>query len=196
MFREQIIIKYIAGKDVLDVGSCGQSSEYCLWDVLKEHAGSLSGIDLPTAGDAAETQLGLAREHLASDERIVSGNMETHDFGRAFDVITACDVLEHVSNQGSFLCNIRRHLNPQGRLILTTPNAKWLTVAFRPNATHTLWRDRYTLEAMLGRCGLRIVEFHYYVGNKPHYGLLKRLLCWRQSMLAVCARTEEGDDVG
>jgi len=196
VFRERVIIERIRGKDVLDVGSRGQSREYCLWDVLKEHAGSLSGIDLPTALDAAETQLGLAMEHLASDERIVSGDMETHDFGRTFDVVTACDVLEHVSNQGRFLGNILRHLRPGGRLILTTPNAKWPTVAFRPNPTHTLWHDRYTLETMLGRAGLCITDFHYYVGNKPHYGPLKRLVCWRQCMLAVCARTEEGDDVG
>ena len=171
MVREDIIIEYVRGRDVLDVGSVGQASPYRLWDILDEHARRLAGIDIQRGG---------------RDHRIVHGNMETYRFDRSFDVVTACDILEHVENQGAFLRNIRGHLRCDGHLIITTPNAKWPTVLFKPNPTHTCWHDRYTLAYILRTCGFEVTFFRYYYGNKLHYGPLKRLLCWRQGMLAVC----------
>jgi SAM-dependent methyltransferase len=47
--------------------------------------------------------------------------------GQKFDVITACDVIEHVPNPLDFLLELRRHLNPGGRLLLSTGNSDaWL----------------------------------------------------------------------
>jgi SAM-dependent methyltransferase len=44
-----------------------------------------------------------------------------------FDVITACDVIEHVSNPLEFLQQLRGHLKSKGRLIITTGNCDaWL----------------------------------------------------------------------
>lgn len=174
MTREEIIQPLIAGKDVLDIGSVGQTESYRLWHTLKAYAKSLAGIDTQ-AGD---------------DGRIVVGNMETYDFGRHFDVVVAGDVIEHVDNQGLFLDNIHRHLHPDGRLILTTPNAKWLTVFAKPNPTHTLWHDRYTLAYLLGRHGFAIERLEYYYGNKPNYFLLLKPLLMRQGMFVVARKRE------
>ena len=186
MIREEIIASYIDGKNVLDIGSLGQTAKYCLWDVLAKHAATLTGIDLEVSPETLAARFGVTPGQLPQDQRIVEGDMETHDFGRTFDVITACDVIEHVENQGRLLRNVRRHLTAGGRLILTTPNAKWPTVALRPNPTHTLWHDRYTLARIFHACGFTIEVLRYYCGNKPRYGLFKRLLCLRQSLLAVC----------
>lgn len=167
--RVDTILELCRDKEVLDVGSTGQTGSYNLWYQLEPVAKSLQGID--------------TEKH--SDPNIIQGNMEDYDFGRQFDVIVAGDVIEHVHNQGLFLTNIRRHLKANGRLIITTPNAKWLTVGFKPNPTHTIWHDRHTLEYILQQCGFSVEQAYYYFGNKPSYPLLFRPLVWRQGMLFI-----------
>ena len=189
MFREKIIKEIVEGKDVLDIGSVGQSDEYLLWGVLQESARSLTGVDLPEAPQIAESEFGVNTSH-SENASIVYGNMEKVDLGRQFDVVTAGDVIEHVNNQGLFLSNIRRHLKPDGKLVITTPNAKWPTVFLKPNHTHTLWHDIHTLRTQLKRCGFEIEKFYYYFGNKPNYALVVRPLVWRQSILAICRKSD------
>ena len=85
--------------------------------------------------------------------------MEHHDLSERFEAIVAGDVIEHMSNPGLFLDNCRRHLEPGGELLLTTPNAKWPTVFLRPNPTHALWHDRHTLLHLLDRHGFAVRHF-------------------------------------
>lgn len=188
MIREALISERVRGRKTLDVGSLGQTDRYRLWDVLDGHAGSLTGIDLDdeTIGAFGGTPCA------APDPRIARGNMETHDFGERFEVIVAGDVIEHFSNPGLFLDNCRHHLTGDGVLILTTPNAKWPTVFLRPNPTHTLWHDRFTLAHLLDRHGFAVEHFRYYPGNKSSYPLPLRLLAWRQAMLMVAAPKRSG----
>jgi 2-polyprenyl-3-methyl-5-hydroxy-6-metoxy-1,4-benzoquinol methylase len=187
MIKEDIILDLAVGKDVLDIGSVGQASAYSLWNLLLNvNTRSLTGIDLPDAHVTAQNVFSVTAVTLPAGGNIVSGNMETHDFGRQFDVIIAGDVIEHVDNQGLFLQNIKKHLKPDGRLAVSTPNAKWFTVILRPNPYHTMWHDKYTLLLVLNRCGFTVDTFRYYYGNKPYYNPLYRLLCYRQGMLAIC----------
>lgn len=172
MIREEIILKYVKGKDVLDIGSVGIKAKYNLWNLIDKEAKSVQGIDT----DASD------------DSRIVQGNMETYSFERQFDVIIAGDVIEHVDNQGAFLGNIRKHLADDGYLIITTPNAKWFTVMLKPLDSHMLWHDKYTLYQILERQGFEVILFRYYYGNKPYYNLIKRILAWRQSLLVIAQK--------
>lgn len=190
MERETLIAALVEGKSVLDIGSLGQSNEYCLWRILDRHAARLTGVDLPEAQQIAETLLQVESSGLehGRDPRIILGNMESIDLGQLFEVVVAGDVIEHVSNPGMFLDNIRRHLEDGGRLVITTPNAKWPTVFLKPNLTHVLWHDRHTLEQLLTRHGFAIESMRYYVGNKPWYSWWKRLLLWRQQILVVARR--------
>lgn len=176
MIREDIIRDHVKGKDVLDVGSTGQTDEYSLWDIIEKNAGSLSGIDL-TPSDR---------------KNVVQGNMETYSFGKKFDIIILGDVLEHVDNQGVLLDNLGRHLKEDGELIITTPNAKWFTVILRPNPSHALWHDRYTLEVILKRHGFFMSEVVYYCGNKNYYNPVARVVLLRQQMLCICKLSKKG----
>jgi 2-polyprenyl-3-methyl-5-hydroxy-6-metoxy-1,4-benzoquinol methylase len=188
--REDTIIPLVKGRRVLDIGSVGQSDEYCLWTVLSAHSESLIGVDLPDAADTAQAIIGVSPPGLShrQDARIVQGNMETISLGAEFDVAVAGDVIEHVSNQGLFLDNIARHLVPGGRLIITTPNAKWPTVCLAPNPTHTLWHDRYTLTHLLERHGYLLEHLAYYRGNKARYPAWAIPLVSRQQIIAVARK--------
>lgn len=170
MIREEIIRNYVKDKDVLDVGTVGQTWYYNLWEEIKTEARSATGVDIVPS----------------EDKDIVEGNMETYSFGRKFDVVIMGDIIEHVNNQGLLLENVRRHLKEDGVLILTTPNAKWPTVFMPANPTHTLWHDEFTLKNILQRHGFEISEFRYYYGNKKNYNFVLRLFALRQGMLAVC----------
>jgi SAM-dependent methyltransferase len=119
---------------------------------------------------------------------IIRGDMESCDLGRRFEVVVAGDVIEHVSNQVLFLQNIHRHLTDDGILVLTTPNAKWPTVFLRPNETHTLWHDQFTLRHTLQRAGFVIHRLVYYPGNKPSYPWWIRPLLWRQQILVMAGK--------
>lgn len=187
MIREKIILDLIRNKDVLDIGSVGQTDAYNLWDLYQSvKYKSLTGIDIPGAENERIDTFGSAS--VRRDERIIFGNMETYSFNKTFDVVVAGDVIEHVENQGLFLKNIHRHLRDDGRLIITTPNAQWLTVIGKPNPTHTLWHDRYTLERILLVSGFCIDDFRYYYGNKKNYDFISRILTMRQSMLVICKK--------
>jgi glycosyltransferase involved in cell wall biosynthesis len=185
--RESFLYGRIQGKSVLDVGSIGQTGSYSLWNFLVCHADDIIGVDLPESPVDAETEFSVDQHHLAhkNDPKIVYGNIEWVELGRTFDIVVAGDVIEHVSNQGLMLDNIKKHLSANGELIITTPNAKWLTVFLKPNKSHVLWHDRYTLTQLLHRHGYRIAEIRYYCGNKPHYGLLKRLVAYKRGLLVV-----------
>lgn len=170
MIREEMIIKYAKGKDVLDIGSVGQTKAYNLWQMLKENAERLTGIDTEPSNEF----------------NVVCGNMEDYDFSKKFDIIIAGDVIEHVDNQGLFLENIKKHLKDDGYFILTTPNAKWPTVFLKPNKTHTCWHDEYTLSYFLKKHKFNIADFKYYYGNKKRYNFIQKILTLRQSMIFIC----------
>jgi len=170
MKREPIIVDAIRGRNVLDVGSASDGHDPVFWRELKAAAGAIVGIDVLDV----------------DDPDVVLGNMETYDFGKQFDAVVLGDVIEHVDNPGLLLDNVRRHLKADGVLLLTTPNAKWWTVVFKPHVDHVLWHDRFTLAELLRRHGFAIQRFMYYPGNDRNLQLLRSLIFTRQGMLLVC----------
>ena len=184
MIREQIIKDLIRDKKVLDVGSMGQTAEYSLWKYYAECApASLTGIDIELVSNESATIFG--NDKVIHDVRILAGNMENYEFHETFDCIILGDIIEHVGNQAMLLENCRRHLNQGGKVLITTPNAKWLTVMLRPNRTHVMWHDRYTLARILDITGFRIEFLRYYYGNKKHYPFYLRPLVWRQGIICI-----------
>jgi SAM-dependent methyltransferase len=90
-------------------------------------------------------------------------NAETFALDRTFDVITAGELIEHLSNPVLFLDRVSEHLAPGGKLVLTTPNP-WSFHRFRSalfddvwsNPEHTCWFDERTLQSILKRHGFDI----------------------------------------
>ena len=190
MIREELILDRVRGKKVLDVGSVGQTNAYNLFSLMKSHCASIVGVDLPECEQTLKKSFNCELEDMMGDgdAKIVFANMESAALDEKFDVIVLGDVIEHVFNPGKLLSNLREHLNDDGELIITTPNAKWPTVFCKPNPTHVLWHDRYTLAYLLEQHDLRVKHWRYYFGNKPHYSLWKKFLVWRQGLYFVAVK--------
>jgi 2-polyprenyl-3-methyl-5-hydroxy-6-metoxy-1,4-benzoquinol methylase len=185
MYREKVILRHIEGKDVLDIGSVGQTNSYSLWEEYqKVPYRSLTGIDIEGITKENEQLFQVKKD----DVRIIKGNMEDHIFDMKFDVVVAGDVIEHVNNQGLFLSNIHNCLKSDGHLIITTPNAKWPTVFLKPNPTHCIWHDRYTLRRALEMNGFIIEDLTFYFGNKKNYNIILRPLVARQAILVIAKK--------
>ncbi len=79
-----------------------------------------------TANDLCTETLGADLAHFSNADKIcvLGGNLfklDPEHTGR-FDLVIACEVLEHVAHSVDFLRQLRRFLAPGGRALVTTPN--------------------------------------------------------------------------
>jgi SAM-dependent methyltransferase len=150
--RFEIIQKYVEGKDVLDVGcaGCPYNPKKVSFDIIKKSAKSYLGLDI----------------RKSSDPSIIQGDAETVNLDKKFGIIVAGDIIEHLSNQGLFLRNMKKHLKENGKLIISTPNIKSRWLISPTNPEHVLWHSKQTLIQLMERHGYEIIEFYYYFGNK------------------------------
>lgn len=101
----------------LDVG-CGNG---LLAHVLQSKGFKVAGVDI------SETAIETARKNVPE---VVFSQMElggAQQIGYPtgnFDVVTCCEVIEHVADLNGFLSEIVRILKPGGKLIITTPVEK------------------------------------------------------------------------
>lgn len=109
----------------------------------------------------------------------ICGDAEKVDLGRKFDVIMGMP-LEHVSNQGIFLENMKRHLEDEGVMIVSVPNmsclkfmlwqlcGKFKKLQFDPE--HALWHSEETLRAIVERHGWKVKEIYYsFLKPRPRW---------------------------
>jgi SAM-dependent methyltransferase len=168
--RHDYIVALCAGKKVLDVGFVGEVStaldykvdqfEHSLHLRLNEVAESLVGVDID-----ADAVKGLQAKR--SDLTCVAGNVENieHIPGAPFDVVVAGDILEHMDGPGKALANLRRFLKPDGRLVVSVPNAfglpnylRFLAGRFTDGPDHVQTYTRFTIVNALRRHGYRVEE--------------------------------------
>lgn len=166
-------LKPLAGKRVLDVG-CGAG-------LVAEPLCRL-GAQV-TAIDAAPENIDAARDHaehmsLSIDYRACG--VETLE-DKTFDLITALEVIEHVTDPALFISAIAQRLKPDGLLILSTPNrtpkSRLLIVTLAegfgriPKGTHD-WHKFLTPDettALLADVGLTVTDTAG-INADPRYG--------------------------
>lgn len=138
------ILKHVKDKEVLHAGATDfplslekASSGNLLHLKLQGQCKKLIGIDSSEEGiEQLKSNYGIFD--------IIKGNIENLSdiFSQnSFDTILAGDVIEHISNIGSFYIGAREILRPNGQIIITVPNSfsikKLLSVLFlRQERTH------------------------------------------------------------
>jgi SAM-dependent methyltransferase len=101
---------------------------------------------------------------------IVADTVESlENVHRQFDVITACDVIEHVANPLAFLHQLASKLNAGGRLLVTTGNCDswfWRFAGARFYYSyfpeHISFIGERWLQSMPGRIGLEVAELRRF----------------------------------
>ena len=79
-----------------------------------------------------------------------------------FDLIFLFDVLEHISDEDSFLDALSYHLAPQGQVLINVPAGNW---AFSPYDTAAGHVRRYSIEMLeqsARRCDFQVIDWTYW----------------------------------
>jgi len=149
--RYQFALNYVNGDDiVLDV-PCG--SGYGA-NLLSKKAKKVIGIDVH------EGAIKHAKEFFQKD------NIEffTHDAEELsglfvdqnlFDVVVSLEGIEHVSNPNNFLNEIRKNINPHGKLIISTPRkphgSPYHNIEFSLDEFRDVLSKEFKIDAMYGQ---------------------------------------------
>ena len=177
--KKELIAAQIHKEDVvLDVCFLGQGikKENPDWPhaLLKNCAKEVHGLDLELS------------DEFKNDAHYKEASAEEFSFSVKFDVITALDLIEHLSNPGLFIRRCTAHLKQSGRLILTTPNtfnlfnlAEKLTKREpTTNSDHTFYFNSKTLGKLLQKNGMEVTEvsFLYTLGYEHKESWKKKFL--------------------
>lgn len=101
----------VPGK-ILDVG-CGDGK---FLNQMRTFGWTVDGIDFDNKA--------IARAERAYGLKLRQGDLKSAEFPENnFDAITISHVIEHVPNPVDLLAEVRRIVRPDGRVVLTTPNA-------------------------------------------------------------------------
>lgn len=153
---EPLLEKHCKGKDVLEIGCVGQAYKFRIHEAIKKTKPSfLMGIDIQKDGIENGKKLGHNVEAISIEDEAID---------RKFDVIVMTEVIEHLNNCGRAIENIKKMMNKDSILIITTPNCfapKWLQQIqskgkTNTNIDHVMWFDRQTLTSLFGRFNMKI----------------------------------------
>lgn len=152
----------LLNRTALDVG-CGAG---LLCEPLARLGATVTGVD------AAPENIAAAKAHAAVSGLQIdyrAGEIAAQGLGQ-FDVITSMEVIEHVHDPAVFIGELKRHLKPDGLLLLSTPNRTSASRLFLveaaerlgqvPRGTHD-WDKFLTpdeLTALLDDAGIEIVD--------------------------------------
>jgi 2-polyprenyl-6-hydroxyphenyl methylase / 3-demethylubiquinone-9 3-methyltransferase len=168
--REQINLHFgvdakalrpLAEISALDVG-CGAG---LLAEPLARMGAAVTGVD------AAPENIAVAKAHAAGQGLSIDYRAyEVAEVTSAFDLITAMEVIEHVTDPAAFIAALAALLAPGGLMILSTPNRSALSriglitvgegLGQIPKGTHD-WDKFLTpeeLTALLGEAGLAVID--------------------------------------
>lgn len=215
--RLELIKRVSTGKRVLHLGctnwpytleaiDAGTLLHKDLADVSRE----LYGFDYDQEGIDVLASKGYDNLYRADLENLDEVSLDTK-----FDVIIAGEMIEHLNNPGRFLHGIKRFMNRETRLVITTINAysgmRFLVYGLRGQGgnlepvhpDHVSYYSYSTLRLLLQRHGFTVENFMFYdLGeeHRPHNGKLRNFIndvCvkiapqWADGVIAICTLAGE-----
>jgi 2-polyprenyl-3-methyl-5-hydroxy-6-metoxy-1,4-benzoquinol methylase len=157
-FRFEKARPWIEGRSVLDIGAARGFMN--LHRCIDEVASRSVAVDLDDEVVAKMREAGV--EAVAADAQAMK-------LDERFDVIFCGELIEHLDNYRGFFDSVRRHLNPGGHLVLTTPNVfRYTGFVYRlgraeapVNEDHMVWFCETTLRQLLSRMHFEVRELSY-----------------------------------
>jgi 2-polyprenyl-3-methyl-5-hydroxy-6-metoxy-1,4-benzoquinol methylase len=162
------ILEQVEGAFVLNVGAAGGVRGYLpnnrdIWlhHRLSLAASELLGADIDTDGIAYAKDYGVEIEY---------ANCESMELGRKFDAIVLSDVIEHMNAPVTGVSNLMKHLRPDGKLFITTPNPTAMNLLARAilgRNINSYW-DHVScfspehIQTICDRCGYRMSGVYFF----------------------------------
>ena len=140
----QLVLDIAAGRRVLDVGAVGHN-EHSEVSVNWKHRLLANASSYCLGIDIVEPSVDYLQQK-GYNIQLCDATSELY-LGRRFDIIFAGDVIEHVDSPHLLMSFVRRHLEPNGKFFVSTPNPffvgnlKTLSAdsLFLANAEHVSW---------------------------------------------------------
>jgi SAM-dependent methyltransferase len=180
--RVDFIKEVCAGRKILHLGCTNWpytqvaiDNDMLLHFELESIASELYGFDFDQEGINLLSAAGVDNLYQADLESL--GDVDLSD---TFDVIVAGEIIEHLNNPGLFLSGIKRFMNEETRLVITTINAygaaRGFIYALRGKSgvnepvhpDHVAYYSYRTLKLLIERAGLNLNKFMYYDIGKEH----------------------------
>lgn len=182
MQRLDLIRDYCRGKSVLHLGCTNYpyteeaiANEMLLHFELEKIASEIYGFDADQQGLEILARNGCSNLYSADLE-----SLENAPVARTFEVIVAGEIIEHLNNPGLFLNGIKRFMNPDSRLLITTINAycamRFAVYALRGRGginefvhpDHVAYYSYSTLRLLLSRHNFEVEKFLFYDIGREH----------------------------
>lgn len=170
--RRKLIAELVKSKTVLDIGCVDHdltNRERGRWlhDVIKKSARSVVGLDYEKAAVDALNSEGY---------EVVHADGMNFNLGRTFQVVVAGEFIEHITCPGAFLSCVRKHLEPDGILVLTTPNANSMIYFAEnlllgheiDNPDHTCIFTPVTMSKLLEKCDMEALGYTFIAENTAY----------------------------
>jgi SAM-dependent methyltransferase len=180
--RVDFIKKICEGKKVLHLGCTNApfteqsiKNNMLLHHDLKKVAKEVYGFDFDAEGLEIFKNIGEENIYWADLE-----HLEDVDLNETFDVIIAGEMIEHLPNPGLFLKGIKRFMNEDTQLVITTINAycafRFLIYLLRGKGgtnepvhpDHVAYYSFNTLKVMLQKEELKVEDFLFYDLGTEH----------------------------
>jgi len=112
-----------------------------------------------TLADVSPVALARARDRVPEAEAVeLEPNAPLPFADGMFDLVVCTETIEHVHDLQLFLSEVRRVLEPRGRLALTTPANRFLIPAPDPLSPHLRHLTKRSLRALLERMGFDVEQ--------------------------------------
>jgi SAM-dependent methyltransferase len=125
--------------------------------------------------------LEYAAKRLGGNVELYQMDAQAIPFSAEFDLIAACDVLEHIEADISVLEEMHRALKPGGGLLLTVPQHPFLWSQFDKLAHHKRRYRRTELQDKCRRAGFKVIQQTSFVFTLLPLVIAQRLTIGRRA---------------